>query len=69
MFTYGLMRGIKVIDMEAPVCILVGGATGRTFNEVDEPIDNLGPHNIIVELLAPYTVGLQNYPFLKRELM
>ncbi|KAL6492009.1 hypothetical protein OROGR_033841 [Orobanche gracilis] len=42
--TDGLMRGMEVIDMGAPLSIPVGEATlGRIFNVLGEPIDNLGP--------------------------
>jgi F-type H+-transporting ATPase subunit beta len=42
--TNGLMRGMRVIDMGAPLSIPVGGATlGRIFNVLGEPVDNLGP--------------------------
>ncbi|KAK6923612.1 ATP synthase, F1 complex, delta/epsilon subunit, N-terminal [Dillenia turbinata] len=41
--TDGLMRGMEVIDTEAPLSVPVGGATlGRIFNVLGEPIDNLG---------------------------
>ncbi|KAJ1268067.1 hypothetical protein BS78_07G107800 [Paspalum vaginatum] len=41
--TDGLMRGMEVIDMGAPLSVPVGGATlGRIFNILGEPIDNLG---------------------------
>ncbi|THG20144.1 hypothetical protein TEA_002380 [Camellia sinensis var. sinensis] len=42
--TDGLMRGMEVIDTEAPLSVPVGGATlGRIFNVLGEPVDNLGP--------------------------
>ncbi|XP_072088045.1 ATP synthase subunit beta, chloroplastic-like [Arachis hypogaea] len=42
--TDGLMRGMEVIDMGAPLSVPGGGATlGRIFNVLGEPIDNLGP--------------------------
>jgi F-type H+-transporting ATPase subunit beta len=42
--TDGLTRGMRVIDMGAPLSVPVGGATlGRIFNVLGEPVDNLGP--------------------------
>jgi F-type H+-transporting ATPase subunit beta len=41
--TYGLTRGMRVIDMGAPLSVPVGGATlGRIFNVLGKPVDNLG---------------------------
>ena len=40
--TDGLVRGMKVIDTEAPISVPVGEATlGRMFNVLGEPIDNM----------------------------
>ncbi|KAL4181127.1 hypothetical protein AMTRI_Chr12g235660 [Amborella trichopoda] len=42
--TSGLMRGMEVIDIGAPLSVLVGEATlGRIFNVLGEPVENLGP--------------------------
>ncbi|KAF4360005.1 hypothetical protein F8388_004512 [Cannabis sativa] len=42
--TDGLIRGMDVIDIGAPLCVPVSGATlGQIFNVLGEPIDNLGP--------------------------
>jgi F0F1-type ATP synthase alpha subunit len=42
--TYGLMRGMRVIDTWAPLSVLVGETTlGCIFNVLGEPVDNLGP--------------------------
>ncbi|KAL6496117.1 hypothetical protein OROHE_027500 [Orobanche hederae] len=42
--TDGLMRGMEVIDMGAPLSVPVGETTlGRIFNVLGEPVDNLGP--------------------------
>ncbi|KAL5100254.1 hypothetical protein RYX36_004581 [Vicia faba] len=41
--TYGLNRGMEVIDTGVALSVPVGGATlGRIFNVLGEPIDNLG---------------------------
>ncbi|KAK3033630.1 hypothetical protein RJ639_033755 [Escallonia herrerae] len=63
--TNGLIRGMEVIEMGAPLIVPVGGATlGRTFNVLGDSIYNLGPLDTklsifkirikAVELLAPY---------------
>ncbi|KAL6520736.1 hypothetical protein OROHE_016917 [Orobanche hederae] len=42
--TDGLMRGMEVIDMGAPLSVPVGETTlGQIFNVLGEPVDNLGP--------------------------
>jgi F-type H+-transporting ATPase subunit beta len=42
--TDGLVRGMEVIDMGAPISVPVGKATlGRIFNVLGEPVDNQGP--------------------------
>ena len=44
--TEGLVRGQKVVDMDAPICIPVGeGTLGRIMNVIGEPIDERGPVN------------------------
>ncbi|KAL6511433.1 hypothetical protein OROMI_034798 [Orobanche minor] len=59
--TDGLMRGMEVIDMGAPLSVPVGETTlGRIFNVLGEPVDNLGPVDTrikVVDLLAPYRRG------------
>ncbi|QCD95820.1 F-type H+-transporting ATPase subunit beta [Vigna unguiculata] len=56
--TDGLMRGMEVIDTGTPLSVPVGGATlGQIFNVLREPIDNLGPVDTLVDLLAPYRRG------------
>ncbi len=45
--TEGLMRGMEVLDTQAPVSVPVGPDTlGRIFNVLGEPVDELGPVNI-----------------------
>ncbi|KAK4386189.1 ATP synthase subunit beta, chloroplastic [Sesamum angolense] len=47
--TDGLMRGMEVIDMGAPLSVPVGGATlGRIFNVLGEPVDNLAHGGVSV---------------------
>jgi F-type H+-transporting ATPase subunit beta len=42
--TDGLVRGMEVIDLGAPISVPVGAATlGRIFNVLGEPVDNQGP--------------------------
>lgn len=42
--TDGLMRGQKVVDTGAPICVPVGPKTlGRIMNVLGEPVDNRGP--------------------------
>ncbi|ERN16193.1 hypothetical protein AMTR_s00030p00239270 [Amborella trichopoda] len=54
--TYGLMRGMEVIDARAPLSVPVGEATlRRIFNVLGEPVDNLGIK--VVDLLASYRRG------------
>ena len=44
--TDGLVRGMEVIDLGAPISVPVGTATlGRIFNVLGEPVDNKGPVN------------------------
>jgi F-type H+/Na+-transporting ATPase subunit beta len=44
--TDGLVRGMEVIDLGAPISVPVGTATlGRIFNVLGEPVDNQGPVN------------------------
>ena len=42
--TDGLVRGMKVRDLDSPITVPVGDQTlGRIFNVLGEPIDNAGP--------------------------
>jgi F-type H+/Na+-transporting ATPase subunit beta len=42
--TDGLVRGMEVTDLGAPISVPVGAATlGRIFNVLGEPVDNQGP--------------------------
>ena len=42
--TDGLARGMKAIDLDAPIQVPVGEATlGRVMNVIGEPVDHLGP--------------------------
>ncbi|MCD6194429.1 MAG: F0F1 ATP synthase subunit beta [Candidatus Aminicenantes bacterium] len=42
--TDGLARGMKAIDLGAPITVPVGEATlGRVLNVIGEPVDHLGP--------------------------
>jgi F-type H+/Na+-transporting ATPase subunit beta len=44
--TDGLVRGMDVIDLGAPISVPVGKTTlGRIFNVLGEPVDNRGPVN------------------------
>jgi F-type H+/Na+-transporting ATPase subunit beta len=44
--TDGLIRGMEVADLGAPISVPVGTATlGRIFNVLGEPVDNRGPVN------------------------
>jgi F-type H+-transporting ATPase subunit beta len=44
--TDGLVRGMDVVDMGAPISVPVGKTTlGRIFNVLGEPVDNRGPVN------------------------
>ncbi|PSR17194.1 F0F1 ATP synthase subunit beta [filamentous cyanobacterium CCP3] len=45
--TDGLVRGMKVVDLGAPISVPVGAATlGRIFNVLGEPVDEKGPVNV-----------------------
>src|ERR1700719_1985957 len=42
--TEGMVRGMKAIDLGAPITMPVGRATlGRVLNVIGEPVDELGP--------------------------
>jgi F-type H+-transporting ATPase subunit beta len=44
--TDGLVRGMKIVDLGAPISVPVGKATlGRIFNVLGETVDNKGPVN------------------------
>jgi len=44
--TDGLVRGMDVVDLGAPISVPVGKATlGRIFNVLGDPVDNKGPVN------------------------
>ncbi|MGG6240461.1 F0F1 ATP synthase subunit beta [Nodosilinea sp. AN01ver1] len=45
--TDGLVRGMKAVDLGAPISVPVGAATlGRIFNVLGEPVDEKGPVNV-----------------------
>ena len=44
--TYGLMRGMEVVNTIAPLSVPVRATLGQIFNMLGEPIDNLGPSNL-----------------------
>ena len=49
--TDGLIRGIVVQNIGMPLNIPVGKITlGRIFNVMGNPVDNIGPVNIIIKL-------------------
>src|ERR1700674_5651467 len=42
--TDGMLRGMKVIDLDGPISVPVGkGTLGRVMNVIGEPVDELGP--------------------------
>ena len=42
--TDGMVRGMKAIDLGAPISMPVGKETlGRVLNVIGQPVDNLGP--------------------------
>ena len=42
--TEGMVRGMKVIDLNGPITVPVGTATlGRVLNVIGQPVDQLGP--------------------------
>lgn len=56
--TDGLVRGMKVVDTEAPIMVPVGKPVlGRLINIIGEPIDELGPIQVEekrpIHILAP----------------
>jgi len=49
--TDGLMRGMEVLDSGNPLTVPVGKVTlGRIFNVLGEPVDNMGPVNVVDSL-------------------
>jgi F-type H+-transporting ATPase subunit beta len=51
--TDGLMRGIEVRDTGQPLSVPVGRPTlGRIFNVLGEPVDNLGPVNVMEDSIT-----------------
>src|SRR5882724_1900425 len=44
--TDGMVRGMKVVDLDGPIMVPVGNATlGRVMNVIGDPVDELGPVN------------------------
>ncbi|MBW4700101.1 MAG: F0F1 ATP synthase subunit beta [Aphanocapsa lilacina HA4352-LM1] len=65
--TDGMVRGMKVIDTGAPITVPVGKPTlGRIFNVLGEPIDELGPVEIVdkfsIHRSAPQFTDLVTQP-------
>ncbi len=65
--TDGLVRGMEVQDLGAPISVPVGTATlGRIFNVLGEPVDEKGPVNAEssspIHREAPKLVDLQTKP-------
>ncbi|PZO58600.1 MAG: F0F1 ATP synthase subunit beta [Phormidesmis priestleyi] len=65
--TDGLVRGMKVEDLGAPISVPVGKATlGRIFNVLGEPVDERGPVNAETSLPihrdAPKLIDLETKP-------
>ncbi|MEL6816762.1 MAG: F0F1 ATP synthase subunit beta, partial [Cyanobacteria bacterium J06598_3] len=65
--TDGLVRGMKVEDLGAPINVPVGKATlGRIFNVLGEPVDEKGPVNaessLPIHRDAPKLVDLETKP-------
>ncbi|CAN5697479.1 F0F1 ATP synthase subunit beta [soil metagenome] len=65
--TDGLVRGMEVEDLGAPISVPVGKATlGRIFNVLGEPVDEKGPVNaessLPIHRDAPKLVELENKP-------
>ncbi|HHF42250.1 MAG: F0F1 ATP synthase subunit beta [Candidatus Aminicenantes bacterium] len=57
--TDGLARGMKAIDLGAPITVPVGEATlGRVLNVIGEPVDHLGP----IEAEISYPIHRQPPP-------
>jgi F-type H+/Na+-transporting ATPase subunit beta len=65
--TDGLVRGMEVTDLGAPISVPVGTATlGRIFNVLGEPVDNQGPVNTSdrspIHRAAPKLTELETKP-------
>lgn len=65
--TDGLVRGMEVVDMGAPISVPVGTVTlGRIFNVLGEPVDNKGPVNVTetfpIHRPAPKLTELETKP-------
>jgi F-type H+/Na+-transporting ATPase subunit beta len=65
--TDGLVRGMEVTDLGAPISVPVGAATlGRIFNVLGEPVDNQGPVNTSdrspIHRAAPKLTELETKP-------
>jgi len=65
--TDGLVRGMKVEDLGAPISVPVGKATlGRIFNVLGEPVDEQGPVNaessLPIHRDAPKLIDLETKP-------
>ncbi|GET38288.1 F0F1 ATP synthase subunit beta [Microseira wollei] len=65
--TDGLVRGMEVVDMGAPISVPVGTVTlGRIFNVLGEPVDNKGPVNVTetfpIHRPAPKLTDLETKP-------
>ncbi len=65
--TDGLVRGMKVEDLGAPISVPVGKATlGRIFNVLGEPVDEKGPVNaessLPIHRDAPKLIDLETKP-------
>jgi F-type H+/Na+-transporting ATPase subunit beta len=65
--TDGLVRGMEVVDMGAPISVPVGTVTlGRIFNVLGEPVDNKGPVNVTetfpIHRPAPKLTDLETTP-------
>jgi F-type H+/Na+-transporting ATPase subunit beta len=65
--TDGLVRGMEVADLGAPIQVPVGIPTlGRIFNVIGEPVDNLGPvgttETLPIHRSAPAFTDLETKP-------
>ncbi|MBE9156950.1 F0F1 ATP synthase subunit beta [Nodosilinea sp. LEGE 06152] len=65
--TDGLVRGMKAVDLGAPISVPVGAATlGRIFNVLGEPVDEKGPVNVEttspIHRSAPKFTDLETQP-------
>jgi F-type H+/Na+-transporting ATPase subunit beta len=65
--TEGLVRGMEVVDLGAPISVPVGKTTlGRIFNVLGEPVDNKGPvgntETFPIHRAAPKLTELETKP-------